>query len=414
MTGSNQPPADSMLTGKTLVLGVCGGIAAYKAVEIVSRLVKAGALVHVIMTEAATKFVTPLTFREISGQPVYTSMWDEPKLWNVEHIALARRADLFVVAPATANLIGKLAGGIADDFLSTTIMATPAPVLLAPAMNTQMYANPATQENLAKLQNRGVHVMAPATGMLACGTEGAGRLPEPVDIVRRITEHFEQSAALSGRKVLVTAGGTREAIDPVRFIGNRSSGKMGYALAAVAAARGATVVLVSGPAALPVPAGVRLVRVESALEMRAAVLAEFPDSTIVIKAAAVADYRPESAEQQKIKKASDSLTIKLIKNPDILAELGEQKTAQYLVGFAAETQDLLKHAKEKLHKKKVDMLVANDVTVAGAGFDSDTNIVRLLYADGAVEELTKMSKLELAGMILDRIAARIDDSKKPD
>lgn len=401
-----------MITGKTVVLGVCGGIAAYKSVEIVSRLVKAGVTVHVIMTQAATKFVTPLTFREISGQPVYTSMWDEPKLWNVEHIALARRADLFVVAPATANMLGKLAGGIADDFLSTTLMATSAPVLLAPAMNTQMYLNPATQANLATLRMRGFAIMEPASGILACGTEGAGRLPEAVDIVRRIEGHFYRARSMAGIKVLVTAGGTREAIDPVRYVGNRSSGKMGYALAAAAAARGAEVVLVSGPVSLAAPAGVRVVAVESALEMREAVLAEFSITDIVIKAAAVADYRPECAEPQKIKKNSAKLVLELIKNPDILAELGSKKTKQFLVGFAAETQDLLKHATEKLRKKNLDMLVANDVSLAGAGFESDTNIVRLLTPDGVAEELPQMTKAELGSLILDRIMAKLAQDGK--
>jgi phosphopantothenoylcysteine decarboxylase / phosphopantothenate---cysteine ligase len=392
-----------MFAGKTIVLGVCGGIAAYKAVEVVSRLIKAGAKVHVIMTGSATRFVTPLTFREISGQPVYTTMWEEPKLWNVEHIALAQRADLFVVAPATANMIGKLAHGIADDFLSTTVMATKAPVLLAPAMNTNMYMNPATQTNLATLRSRGFQVMEPAAGLLACGTEGVGRLPEPEDIVARIASCFQTAGMLDGLRVLVTAGGTREAIDPVRFIGNRSSGKMGYALAAAAVARGAAVTLVSGPVTLQAPEGVRMILVESAEQMREAVLAEFPATDIVIKAAAVADYRPENTASQKIKKASDTLTINLTKNPDILAELGRLKTTQILVGFAAETQDLARYALEKLQKKNLDMLVANDVTMAGAGFDADTNIVKLFFPDGIVEELPQMSKTELGGVLMERI-----------
>ena len=401
-----------MLAEKTVVLGVCGGIAAYKAVEIVSRLVKAGALVHVIMTEAATKFVTPLTFREISGQPVYTTMWDEPKLWNVEHIALAKRADLFVVAPATANLLGKLTHGIADDFLSTTLLATTAPILLVPAMNTNMYLNPATQENIAILRRRSLSIMEPASGLLACGTEGAGRLPEPVDVVKRIDEHFCHAGTMTGLKVLVTAGGTREAIDPVRFIGNRSSGKMGYALAAAAAVRGASVTLVSGPVSLKAPPGVKTISVESAAQMRDAVLAEFAGTDIVIKAAAVADYRPESIELQKIKKDSGTLTIQLIKNPDILAELGRRKSKQFLVGFAAETQDLLKHAEEKLRKKNLDMLVANDVTMAGAGFDADTNIVRLFFSDGTTEELPQMRKTDLGELLMDRILTRMPTETK--
>ena len=392
-----------MLTGKTVVLGVCGGIAAYKAVDVVSRLVKCGATVHVIMTAAAAQFVTPLTFREISGQPVYTTMWEEPKLWNVEHIALARRADLFVIAPATANMIGKIANGIADDFLSTTVMATTAPVLLVPAMNTEMYLSAATQTNLKTLADRGFHLMTPESGPLACGTAGIGRLPEPSAIVERIAAHFSAGKSLQGVRLLVTAGGTREAIDPVRYIGNRSSGKMGYAIAAVAAERGAEVILVSGPVSLAAPTGVTRVSVESALEMRDAVLAAFSTVDIVIKAAAVADYRPDVVAEQKIKKQSSNMTVNLIKNPDILAELGSSKSSQFLVGFAAETQDLAKNATEKLRRKNLDMLVANDVTQAGAGFESETNIVKVFYQDGVSEELPQMSKRELAAVLLDRV-----------
>lgn len=395
-----------MLKGKTVVLGVCGGIAAYKAVEVVSRLIKLEAEVHVVMTEAAARFVTPLTFREISGQPVHTNLWEEPKTWNVEHIALARRADLFVIAPASANMLGKLANGIADDFLSTTVMATPAPVLAFPAMNTNMYLNPSTQNNMTILKTRGVQIIEPASGMLACGTEGVGRLPEPSEIVERIESHFRFAGSLQGVRILVTAGGTREAIDPVRFIGNRSSGKMGYAIAAAAAERGAVVTLVSGPVALSVPSGVNRISIESAAQMREAVLAAFPDTDIVIKAAAVADYRPETAAPQKIKKASAQMTLVLTKNPDILAELGQLKTTQFLVGFAAETQELVAHAAEKLHKKNLDMLVANDVTQSGAGFDADTNIVKILSRDGSLEELPLMSKSDLGRVVLDRIVAK--------
>ena len=395
-----------MLKGKTVVLGVCGGIAAYKAVEVVSRLIKLGAEVHVVMTEAATRFVTPLTFREISGQPVHTTLWEEPKTWNVEHIALARRADLFVIAPTSANMLGKLANGIADDFLSTTVMATPAPVMAFPAMNSNMYLNPSTQNNITTLKARGVQIVEPASGMLACGTEGVGRLPEPSEIVERITAHFHFAGSLQGVRILVTAGGTREAIDPVRFIGNRSSGKMGYAIAAAAAERGAVVTLVSGPVALPIPCGVNRISVESAAQMREAVLSAFPNIDIVIKAAAVADYRPETAAPQKIKKESTQMTLELTKNPDILAELGQLKTTQFLVGFAAETQELVANAAEKLRKKNLDMLVANDVTQSGAGFDADTNIVKILLRDGSVEELPLMSKSELGRVVLDKIVAK--------
>jgi len=400
-----------MLTGKTVVLGVCGGIAAYKAVDVVSKLVKLGATVHVIMTAAAAQFVAPLTFREISGQPVYTTMWEEPKLWNVEHIALARRADLFVIAPTTANMLAKIANGIADDFLSTTVMATTAPVLLVPAMNTEMYLSAATQANLRTLGNRGFLIMTPASGLLACGTEGIGRLPEPTAIVERIAAHFEVGKSMQGIRLLVTAGGTREAIDPVRYIGNRSSGKMGYAIAAAAAERGAEVVLVSGPVALPVPPGVTRVSVESALQMREAVLAAFPTVDIVIKAAAVADYRPEVVAEQKIKKHSTSMTVELTKNPDILAELGKIKTGQFLVGFAAETQELVANATDKLRRKNLDLLVANDVTLPGAGFESETNIVKLFARDGSIEELPQMSKGDLARLLLDKTMLQVKAQK---
>jgi phosphopantothenoylcysteine decarboxylase / phosphopantothenate---cysteine ligase len=288
-------------------------------------------------------------------------------------------------------------------------MATPAPVLLVPAMNTNMYLNSATQANLSKLKERGIQIIEPASGMLACGTEGIGRLPEPADIVEHIKRHFRYVTSLQGVRILVTAGGTREAIDPVRFISNRSSGKMGFAIAAAAAERGADVTLVSGPVSLPTPCGVKRIDVESALQMRDAVLKAFPGTDIVIKSAAVADYRPEDVANQKIKKSSDSMTLVLIKNPDILAELGQLKTTQFLVGFAAETQELIIHATEKLIKKNLDMLVANDVTMNGAGFESDTNIIKILTRDGAIEELPQMSKSNLGQVILDRILAKRPD-----
>ena len=392
-----------MLVGKNILLGVTGGIAAYKAVEIVSRLRKAGAAVHVIMTEGATKFVAPLTFREISGNPVVHTMWDEPKTWNVEHIALAQWADCFVIAPATANMIGKIANGIADDMLSTVVMAATSPVMIAPAMNTNMYHNPITQQNISKLRHLGYHMIEPAAGMLACGIEGVGRLPEPVAVVEAIQSIFSAQADLKGKKVLITAGGTREPIDPVRYIGNRSSGKMGYALAEAAVKRGAEVVLVSGPVSLTPPAGVQFISVETAQEMRAAVLAEFADSDIVIKAAAVADYRVSCQSSQKIKKTNEPLLLVLEKNPDILAELGRIKTQQILVGFAAETENLIAHAAEKLQRKNADLIVANDVTQRGAGFNADTNIVKLLYKNGKVEELPQMAKKKLADVIFDKI-----------
>lgn len=394
-----------MLRGKNIVLGITGGIAAYKAVEVVSRLKKAGAAVHVIMTEGATKFVTPLTFRELSANPVAVHMWEEPKTWNVEHIALATLADIFLIAPATANIIAKIANGIADDMLSTTVMATKAPVVIAPAMNTNMYLNPITQQNITKLASLGYRFIEPATGMLACGVEGPGRLAEPSTIVEYVGNLFNRNCSLQGKKVLITAGGTREPLDPVRYIGNRSSGKMGYALAAVAAARGAEVLLISGPANLPVPQGVAIIPVESAQQMRDAVLTKYHDADIVIKAAAVADYRCVKQAEHKIKKNDENLTITLEKNPDILAELGRLKTKQILVGFAAETEQLVAYATEKLNRKNADMIVANNVMLPDAGFNTDTNIVKLLYRDGRIEDLPKMEKTKLAGIILDRICS---------
>lgn len=394
-----------MLRGKNIVLGVTGGIAAYKAVEVVSRLKKAGASVHVIMTEGATKFVTPLTFRELSANPVAVHMWEEPKTWNVEHIALATLADIFLIAPATANIIGKIANGIADDMLSTTVMATKAPVVIAPAMNTNMYLNAITQQNITKLASLGYRFIEPATGMLACGVEGPGRLAEPSTIVEYVGNLFNRNCSLQGKKVLITAGGTREPLDPVRYIGNRSSGKMGYALAGAAAARGAEVLLVSGPANLPAPQGVTVIPVESAQQMRDAVLAQYHDADIVIKAAAVADYRCVKQAEHKIKKNDENLTITLEKNPDILAELGRLKTKQILVGFAAETEQLVAYATEKLNRKNADMIVANNVMLPDAGFNTDTNIVKLLYRDGRIEDLPKMEKTKLAGIILDRICS---------
>ncbi|CQR74585.1 Coenzyme A biosynthesis bifunctional protein CoaBC [Sporomusa ovata DSM 2662] len=399
-----------MSSGQNIVMGVSGGIAAYKAVEVVSRLKKAGCNVNVIMTKAATEFVTPLTFRELSGNPVVTDMWEEPKTWNVQHIALANWADVFLVAPATANIIGKIANGIADDMLSTTIMATKAPVILAPAMNTNMYLNPVTQQNLAKLAGLGYHIIEPAAGLLACGVEGPGRLPEPVAIVDKVAALLQNCQNLRGRRILITAAGTREAIDPVRYIGNRSSGKMGYALAGAAAGRGAEVILISGPANLPAPPGVSITRVETAAQMQAAVLAEFDTVDIVIKAAAVADYRPELVADQKIKKTGNTLTINLVKNPDILFELGQRKKQQILVGFAAETKDLMIHAREKLTKKNLDMIVANDITLPGAGFNIDTNIVKIIHKDGAVEELPQLSKQQVAEILLDKISTLLTKS----
>lgn len=393
-----------MLNGKTVVLGVTGGIAAYKAVEIAGRLVKKDADVFVIMTESATKFVTPLTFQEITKNPVVSDMWGEVKHWHVEHIALATKADYFLIAPATANCIGKIAHGIADDMLTTTVMATTAPIIIAPAMNTNMYQNAATQDNLAILKKRGYHIITPASGMLACGVEGIGRLPEPSVIVDEVVALASAKQDLVGKRILVTAGGTHEPLDPVRFIGNRSSGKMGYAVAEAAQARGAEVILVSGPTALARPQGVQFVSVETTKEMFDAVMGVFDSVDVVIKAAAVADYRPKICAEQKIKKNDSEFTVVLEKNPDILLHLGQnKKEGQILVGFAAETNDLIKHAKQKIEKKNLDMIVANDVTAKGAGFNVDTNIVKLLYPSGAIEECQQMTKREVADIILNKV-----------
>ena len=394
-----------MLQGKKILLGVTGGIAAYKAVEVVSRLRKAGAEVRVVMTKEATEFVTELTFREISGNPVTVDMWAPVQHWNVAHIALADWADLVLVAPATANILAKAALGVADDMLTTTMLAVTAPIFFAPAMNSNMYIHPAVRENIEKLAARGAHFIAPGTGKLACGAEGLGRLAEPMDIVAALEKFFVEGAQLSGVKVLVTAAGTIEPIDPVRYIGNRSSGKMGYALAEEAAARGAEVVLVSGPSALTPPKGLKtFISVETAKEMREAVLREAETSRIVIKAAAVADYHPKTVAEHKIKKNDEELSILLEKNPDILKELGQKKReGQILVGFAAETQNLLQYAKEKIEKKNLDFIVANDVTKPGAGFNTATNLVKIISRGGEIEELPLMDKREVAKRIFDRV-----------
>lgn len=399
-----------MLKNKKIVLGVTGGIAAYKAVEIASRLKKAGAEVRVIMTKASTEFVTPLTFREITGSPVTLSMWEKITNWNVEHIALANWADLILIAPATANLLSKAAAGMADDMLTTTLLATKAPVLFAPAMNSNMYENALTQQNIEKLKACGCHFITPDSGQLACGTSGIGRLPEPEVIVQKVCAFFQKKNTLRGKKVLVTAAGTIEPIDPVRYIGNRSSGKMGYAIAEEALLRGADVVLVSGPSALQASPGIRLIKIETAAQMREAVLKEYDDCQIVIKAAAVADYRVQEVADNKIKKSDALLTLVLEKNPDILFELGQRKkSGQILIGFAAETQNLLEFAQAKLQKKNLDMIVANDVSQKDAGFNVDTNRIKLLSANGDREDFPLLSKTELAGILLDKTEKLLSD-----
>jgi phosphopantothenoylcysteine decarboxylase / phosphopantothenate---cysteine ligase len=399
-----------MLKGKVIVLGVTGGIAVYKAVELLRLLTRAGATVHVVMTRGATEFVTPLTFQTLSGNPVHQELFNLISEQEIGHISLAERADLFLIAPATANFVGKVASGIADDLLTTTVMATRAPVLIAPAMNVNMYHNPIYQENEARLKGHGYLFVPPACGMLACGYEGEGKLPAPEVILEEAIAALT-GKPLAGERILVTAGPTREEIDPVRYISNHSSGKMGYAIARIARLRGAEVTLVTGPTAIAAPYGVRVVNVESAQEMREAVLDHLPNTDVVIKAAAVADYRPKLRAASKVKKNAASLAIELEKNPDILAEIGTRKEGRVLVGFAAETDDLVANATQKLTLKNLDMIVANDVSQPGAGFNVDTNIVKMLFRDGHVEELPLMGKDEVAGKILERVEQLRKDSK---
>lgn len=389
------------LQGKTVLLGVSGGIAAYKAVEVASRLVKLGASVHVLMTAAATRLVAPLTFQAIVHNPVRVDLMGEQK-GTVDHVQLTHLADLMIIAPATANTVANLAGGHAADWISVCALGVRCPVLLCPAMEAEMYANPITQRNLATLGALGWRVMEPQEGRLASGLMGKGRLPEPSAIVEEALQLLAPVRDLEGRRVMVTAGTTREALDPVRYIGNRSTGKMGYAIAAEAAERGAKVTLVTGPSTLTPPAGVQVVRIESALEMLDACLAAADSYDVAIFAAAPADYRPAEYKEQKIKKAGDEMTIRLVKNPDICKEVGlRKKPGQVTVAFAAETERLVEFAREKLVKKRADFVVANDVTAEGAGFGVDTNKVLFVTADAA-EELPLLTKREVAGRILDK------------
>jgi phosphopantothenoylcysteine decarboxylase / phosphopantothenate---cysteine ligase len=385
-----------------VVLGVSGGIACYKAVELVRLLVKEQYIVRVIMTRGAMEFVTPLTFQTLSAQPVATDTFNLTQESEIGHINLADSADVFVVAPATANIIGKIAAGIADDLLTTVLLATQAPVLIAPAMNIHMYENPILQENLRKLRRIGYEILEPGEGYLACGYEGRGRLPDPEAILERIRCQLKKKD-LTGERLLVTAGPSREPLDPVRYISNRSSGKMGYALARAAAQRGAEVVLISGPTALKPPAGVKLTAVNTAAEMRQAILEEFAACTAVIMAAAVADYRPIEFSPDKIKRSQGSLDLRLEPNPDILKELGQRKEGKLLVGFAAETGNLDANAEKKLREKNLDMIVANDVTKDGSGFDGDTNIATILDRRGTTHSLPLMSKDELADQVFDHL-----------
>ncbi|MGH8526489.1 MAG: bifunctional phosphopantothenoylcysteine decarboxylase/phosphopantothenate--cysteine ligase CoaBC [Gammaproteobacteria bacterium] len=387
-----------------IVLGVTGGIACYKAVELVRLLVKADYRVQVIMTRGAMEFVTPLTFQTLSGNPVATETFNLTQESEIGHINLADSADLFVVAPATANLIGKVANGIADDLLTTVLMATQAPVLIAPAMNIHMYENPILQENLRKLRRFGYHLMEPAEGFLACGYEGKGRLPDAEKIAETIDSLLKKKD-LIGEKLLITAGPNREPLDPVRYLSNRSSGKMGYALARAAVRRGAEVTLVSGPTALEPPVGTRMIAVTTAVEMRDAVLGEFAHCTGIVMAAAVTDYRPVTVADRKIKRGKAQVELRLEPNPDILNELGRQKDGKFLIGFAAETEELTANAEKKLREKNLDMIVANNVAEAGSGFDGDTNIATILDRTGAKRSLPLMSKDELADCIYDHFLA---------
>ena len=391
-----------MLKGKNVLLGMTGGIAAYKTGELIRECIRRGANVKVIMTDHAQEFMTPMTVQTLSQNPVFTDMFSLIKDYDIAHISLAEFADIAVIAPATANVIGKVASGIADDLLTTVLMATKAPVLFCPAMNMNMYANPIVQENIAKLSTLGYQFVEPGYGELACKVTGPGRLPEVPEIMEAIETALTEKD-LAGERILVTAGPTREPFDPVRFISNHSSGKMGYALAAMARRRGAHVTLVSGPSALPPPVGVRFVPVSTALEMRDAVMANLERTTVVIKAAAVADYRPAEVALNKIKKKEGPLSIKLVRNPDIISEIGKQKGNRILVGFAMESENLIENAKGKLLAKNMDMIIANDLTQEGAGFQTDTNIIKILDRDGGMEELPLMDKREVANRILDRI-----------
>lgn len=389
-----------MLKGKKILLCVTGGIAVFKAAALTSKLTQAGALVKVIMSESAMKFVTPLTFQALSRHDVYTDTFDEKDSAVIAHIDLADWADLVLVAPATANIIGKFANGLADDMISTTLLATTAPVWIAPAMNVHMYENPVVQKNMQTLKQLGYTFIEPGEGFLACGYVAKGRLEEPENIVAMLEKYFSEEKPLQGKRILVTAGPTREKIDPVRFMTNFSSGKMGYALAEVAANLGAEVILISGPTALAPPANVTTIQVESAQDMLEAVLHHYSIMDVVIKTAAVADYRPKVVYDEKMKKKNGDTVIELERTTDILKTLGEKKEHQLLIGFAAETTNVEEYATKKLREKNADMIVANDVKAEGAGFGTDTNIVTMYKRNGSVVELPLLTKQEVAREIL--------------
>ena len=402
-----------MLEGKQIVVGVSGGIAAYKACELVSRLIYQHAQVHVVMTEAATSFVSPQTFQALSRNVVVTSLFQSIRYWEIEHISLSQKADLMVIAPATANIIGKIAGGIADDFLTTAVMASTAPVVFAPAMNTKMYENPIFQKNMKQLQQLGYQFIDPCEGLLACGDTGTGKMAEASQIERYVLDHFSRSQTLQDINVLITAGPTMEPIDPVRYISNHSSGKMGFALAKAALLCGARVTLVAGPVQQEPPVGCTYYPVKTTKEMYDKVMQLFDEQQVVIKAAAVADYRPAEVATQKIKKNQRDLTIQMVKNPDILLELGKRKQHQILVGFAAETQQLAAYAADKMKRKQLDLMVANDVSREGVGFQHDTNEVLLMKPSGEVREVPLASKEIIAQEIIAEIVTILERKKDP-
>lgn len=396
-----------MLKGKTVILGVTGSIAAYKAAQLASLLVKSHADVHVIMTGHAENFINPITFETLTSHKCLVDTFDRNFQYNVEHVSLAKKADLVVIAPATANVIGKLAGGIADDMLTTTVMACRCRKLLSPAMNTQMYENPILQDNLKKLAAYGYEIVEPASGRLACGDIGAGKMPEPELLLEHVSYHIAKEKDLAGKRIMVTAGPTQESVDPVRYLTNHSTGKMGYAIAHVAALRGAEVTLVSGPVNLKTPLGVKKVPVVTAEEMYEAVNKHFSKQDIVVKAAAVADYRPSRISSEKVKKSDSQMMLEMERTKDIIKSLGEHKRPdQFLCGFSMETENMVGNSIEKLKKKHLDMIAANNLKVAGAGFGTDTNVVTLISEEG-VEELPCMSKEETADRIFDAILQKL-------
>lgn len=399
-----------MLKDTRIVVGVCGGIAAYKSADLISRLRKKGAQVKAIMTKSAQEFITPLTLKSLSGNVVAADMFSPPSVREILHISLGKWADYLIIAPATANFIGKVASGIADDLLTATVMATASKVIIVPAMNINMYNNPIVQHNIEFLTRKGYQFFGPAEGDLACGDKGTGRMEEPISIVEYLEGLEKAGKDLEGTTVLVTAGPTRENLDPVRFLSNASSGRMGYSVADIAAKRGARVILISGPTNLQPPPSVEFVPVISASEMYKEVMHRFPQCDVVVKTAAVSDYRPSKISKDKIKKTGNGFCLDLVRNPDILHELGKVKGDCILVGFAAESTNVLEHAREKVQNKNLDLIIANDITRKGTGFESDANEGYILDAKGGVEKLPYMSKLKMAEIILDKVALLLNKS----